>query len=728
MSDDASPTSADPALLTGYVDRPSYLPGDMVRAHISSDSDLAVSLVRMRAGRASSRDGAVVSDPVDSLPGSIPAPGRHGFAAGSLVTLDVPTDVEAHVGGSVFSLWVCPTAAIDARRVLTQFCDHEGAPLLSVELAPDGSVMLTSRDGETRVRTEVRIPERVWSLVLLSFSTDRAALSAHRAWPGGRHRSQHAVTGISLPDAFRVTTIRLGADVSSEGVPRHRLDGKVEEPAIWQADVVGDAWISRRIAAVASGRRPPEDAAPLVRWDFSQGLATSGVFRTDGSDGGRTWNSPTRAVTGHNWDGQETAWIHAPDQYGAIHLHSDDLDDARWPVTVEYRLPADLRSGVYALQVETDQERDWLVFAVRTGVPPDERTIRVLLPTFTYLAYANEPVFAPHVPVVRGPRDDYAADNGLLSLYNRHRDGSGVVFTTWLRPSLTMRPDYAYWLTGAAHGLSADLALITWLERVGLRYVVVTDHDLHDAPDAVLGGATGLLVTGGHPEYWSGTMMRAVEGWLDRGGRLAYLGGNGMDAVVATPPDRPHVLELRRRASGGGLWESAPGEASLASTGEPGGPWRHRLPNLATIAGSVYAAMGFGQGRGYRRTAASYDPRAAFLFEGLDGDGFGSAGTILGAAAGYECDVADTSAGTPPHALVVARSEPLGEGYEPQGNRDERYAEAVFFETRAGGAVFSVGSIAWIGSLTVDRGVSRVTENAVRRLSDPEPFPTSHLS
>ena len=42
----------------------------------------------------------------------------------------------------------------------------------------------------------------------------------------------------------------------------------------------------------------------------------------------------------------------------------------------------------------------------------------------------------------------------------------------------------------------------------------------------------------------------------------------------------------------------------------------------------------------------------------------------------------------------------------------------VFYETPEGGAVFSVGSIAWGGGLPpngFDNDVSRVTENVVRR-------------
>jgi N,N-dimethylformamidase len=50
----------------------------------------------------------------------------------------------------------------------------------------------------------------------------------------------------------------------------------------------------------------------------------------------------------------------------------------------------------------------------------------------------------------------------------------------------------------------------------------------------------------------------------------------------------------------------------------------------------------------------------------------------------------------------------------------------VFFETPAGGAVFSVGSIAWYGALAhrgYDNDIARITTNVLRRFLDPAPFP-----
>ena len=48
-------------------------------------------------------------------------------------------------------------------------------------------------------------------------------------------------------------------------------------------------------------------------------------------------------------------------------------------------------------------------------------------------------------------------------------------------------------------------------------------------------------------------------------------------------------------------------------------------------------------------------------------------------------------------------------------NPDNGGGEVAFYDTPSGGAVFSVGSIAWPSSILVDDGVSRITANVLRK-------------
>src|SRR5262249_43343625 len=140
----------------------------------------------------------------------------------------------------------------------------------------------------------------------------------------------------------------------------------------------------------------------------------------------------------------------------------------------------------------------------------------------------------------------------------------------------------------------------------------------------------------------------------------------------------------------------------------------------------------------YRRTAASHDPRAAFLFDKIEGDIIGDFGAWGNGAAGLEIDCYDATLGSPPHALVVASSENHSNAFllvneEMLSNsrgvdatlNSRIKADIVFFETPSGGAVLSTGSIAFVASLAHDNysnNVSRLLRNALDRFLDPDPF------
>jgi N,N-dimethylformamidase len=210
-----------------------------------------------------------------------------------------------------------------------------------------------------------------------------------------------------------------------------------------------------------------------------------------------------------------------------------------------------------------------------------------------------------------------------------------------------------------------------------------------------------------------------------------YLGGNGFYWVTSLFADRPHVLEVRRGHVGTGVWRSDPGEVHHASTGELGGLWRFRGRPPQRMAGIGFTAQGFDESLPYRRADGSRDPRAAWIFEGVDdGDGFGAHGSVLGGAGGFELDRADPELGTPPHALVLATARGFSDVYQAvseevltsdsqQGGTVSPLvrSDLVYFEGPNGGAVFSTGSIAWCGALQADDDVSRITENVLRRFA-----------
>jgi N,N-dimethylformamidase len=199
-------------------------------------------------------------------------------------------------------------------------------------------------------------------------------------------------------------------------------------------------------------------------------------------------------------------------------------------------------------------------------------------------------------------------------------------------------------------------------------------------------------------------------------------------------------MEVRRAEAGSRSWEAPTGEYYHSFTGEYGGLWRRqggRAPNV--MCGVGFIAQGFDESSYYVRKPGSEDPRAAFILEGVGADErIGDFGLIGGGAAGMEVDCHNPALGSPPHALVLASSERHSEAhclvveemlYNFMGSTGDVcpqvHADLVFYETLGGGAVFSVGSIAWAGSLShngYDNNVSLITKNVLDRFLDETPF------
>ena len=227
------------------------------------------------------------------------------------------------------------------------------------------------------------------------------------------------------------------------------------------------------------------------------------------------------------------------------------------------------------------------------------------------------------------------------SLYDAHSDGSGTCYASRLRPLLNFRPGYqASWFSAAGSFLwqfNADTHVIDWLEASGFAYDVVTDEDLHAEGHELLANYRTVM-TGSHPEYWTEQMRAALVTYTRQGGRLAYP-GNGFYWRIAYHRELPGVIELRRAEGGIRAWVSEPGEYYHSFTGEYGGLWERQGQPPHRVVGIGCIAQGFDVSSYYRRQPGSFDPRAAFIFEGIAPDELiGDFGLTGGGAAGLEID------------------------------------------------------------------------------------------
>lgn len=631
-----------------------------------------------------------------------------------------------------------------------------------------GELALTVGDGSGRcvtIRSGRNMLERHWYSVVVALdpAARRVRLDQRPLQPYALIDDQASLQAtITVVPAEVSAPLLLAGCPEPDGTVGQHFDGKIDAPAL----LAGMHMPSSHAALLEAPLPPALVPAVLARWDFSRDIpSTTASDLGPYAHTGELVNLPARGMKGWNWSGEEQAWTRRPQEYGAIHFHHDDLYDAGWETSVALTVPADLPSGPYALHVscgESDEQATrecYLAFFVRPPRPRTHRGARpdvaLLAPTCSYMAYANH---AEHITargaelqmgrlLQFGHADLYMYDHPELagSLYDKHADGSGVCYSSRLRPVLNFMPRYHSWLGGhgsALYQYNADTHLFAWLEHHGITYDVITDEDLHEEGVDLLGDYR-VVVTGTHPEYHSTPMWDAMKTWLDLGGRLMYLGGNGWYWRIAFHRSLPGVIEVRRAEDGIRTWIAEPGEYHHSFNHEYGGLWRRngRPPNLIGSIGFI--AQGFDVSSYYRRAPDADNPRAAFLFHDVPDEKIGDFGLIGGGAAGIELDCLDTVLGSPPNALRLASSEAHSPlmllvneefGVVPPnlgGDTNDRvHADLVFAETPAGGAVFATGSIAWCGSLShngYDNNVSRLTLNALRRFLDPAPFPRAAL-
>ncbi|WP_213571145.1 LamG domain-containing protein [Rhodococcus sp. USK13] len=534
-----------------------------------------------------------------------------------------------------------------------------------------------------------------------------------------------------------------------EAVDSH-FNGKVDSPKVWSR-----ALSVVELDSITRGERPTSDGL-LAWWDFAAAIGSDGISTDAVHDNGplalhgQCVNFPTRAVTGWRWEGREENFIHAPEQYGAIHFHDDDLEDCRWDTDISWEIPPGFRTGIYALRLLQGESEDWVPFFVLP--PAGKATARVLMlvPTTSYLAYANE-----HFNDVQIAQSIFGRTSVIdeldfwlhshtefgRSTYDTHTDGSGVHYSSWLRPIVNLRPKFRT-VTGGPWQFPADLHLAAWLESLGIEYDIATDRELHDEGDELL-SRYKVVLTGSHPEYYTRQMLDAWETYLAGGGRGMYLGANGFYWIANWHPEKKHLMEVRKAEWGSRAWQAAPGEYYLQTNGERSGLWRGRARAPQKLFGTGFTSEGFDESSYYVQMPDTRDPQAAFIMEGIDpGEKIGDFGLVGGGAAGSEIDRYDLSLGTPPHTFLLAYSEGHSDNYPrvvddimfnyPMvgGTMDPNVrADITYFTTSQGGGMFSTSSIAWCGSLLENdaiNNVSRMTENVLRRFMADEPLPPLH--
>jgi N,N-dimethylformamidase len=720
-----------PSGLMGYTDRISAQPGDLVKVFVSATGERwTADLVRLYALEIPSAGVERREEPVTAV------------APLTRVAIDQPSPVGSYVivparpeddyrAGLTLALSFKPThPGAEAQTAIAQRNDAGDAGW-SFGLTADGRAVLevATTGGALSLVTEHPLTEGCWYAVRAIIDPEAGGAAQLIVTPAGTFESNRVVTGV--PEIAPVVGLLPGVPIwavdrpllwgaawlAEDRFPQHCFDGCLENPILVAAkSFLPDGELAGHPALIAA-------------WDLANEITATGISAPShihdtgaGHRHGVSVNHPTRAVTGSSWTGDTHDFRYVPGQYAAIHFHRTDLTDCGWQSQAEFVLPADLPSGVYAVRLtDTDGLQDRVPLFVRPVRGTTTSDAVLVLPTNSYLAYAND-----HVGV-DSPRTqvwdqavqvmdawwlyrDSHRELGL-SMYESHSDGHGVCFSSWRRPILTLRAT-VYNHDGPVWQFTGDLQLIDWLAATGRSVDVVTDADLHREGVELLGRYSTVL-TGTHPEYPSREMLQAYESYVGQGGRLMYLGGNGMYWVTGFDPEDEQVIEIRRWGATQ-AWLAPEGEYHLSFTGQLGGIWRFRGRAPQKTFGVGFVAAGKTSGSAGYRSLIGPDEPASWVFAGISERDFGNYGTS-GGAAGLEIDAVNPLHGTPSTTVVLATSVGHGDDLLEArenfnmtsrvlgGARNPKvHSDLVLVPRENGGAVFSVGSIAFAGALVND--------------------------
>lgn len=337
----------------------------------------------------------------------------------------------------------------------------------------------------------------------------------------------------------------------------------------------------------------------------------------------------------------------------------------RWENNYNLTIPQDYETGMYALRiVNTNGAFFWITFIVKPK-PSNRNDILVLASTNTWQAYNWW---------------------GGASFYKNQVNGDvpSSLNVSFFRPNPAADPSHEGQFS---HLASGERFMLEWLEVHGYPYDMVCDKDLHNDP--LLLGRYKVLIIQVHPEYWTRSMMDFLKFYLDNGGNLMYLGGNGLHWKVVYNTEH-NILEVRRNRE---LHHYVP---------LPGGLWKQLDFSESTLLGVRYDSRGFNTFAPYE----AYDPDHWIMANtGLKkGDVFSSECFGCAGGSGHETDKIDEDS-PPVDTLAIGM------------NADGGGAHMIYYQRAGGGQVFSVGSLTFTRTILKDEAASQITHNVLRRFT-----------
>ena len=206
----------------------------------------------------------------------------------------------------------------------------------------------------------------------------------------------------------------------------------------------------------------------------------------------------------------------APVRVQPLALAQPFRNGCAWITSFTLTIPTTWTSGLYSarlISAVTGESFD-ITFVVKPS-PSQRSRVAVIVNVNTWNAYNNW-----------GGKGKYG----------------GAAQTSFLRPNPIASPVVEGFNT--SHLARAERWILGWLEDNGYKPDLYTDIDFHNGA-VTYGAGYRKVVIGTHPEYWSKDMRENLKSFLDAGGSVVYLGGNGMFEVVSYRPGPTNATYLR---------------------------------------------------------------------------------------------------------------------------------------------------------------------------------------
>lgn len=345
-----------------------------------------------------------------------------------------------------------------------------------------------------------------------------------------------------------------------------------------------------------------------------------------------------------------------------------------WDKTFSFELPKELKSGYYSVDLNVGDTSFRIPIAVQPATKNGD--ILVIASYNTWQAYN-------------------VAGGASFYRYNLKYDCDQTLssFVHFHRPLYTFRN-----MPYQKGGFEGELNLTHWLEKENIDFDVITDPDFHH--QSIDPKTYPFLVIHCHGEYWSEKMYNHLEDYLNNGGNLLYLSGNGIYWKV-TYDEAGEQMECVKYGTHKHVHkhdESA------------GGTWRNLGRPESAVLGTQYTPAGAGTYAPFMVVNPEH-----WLFDGVTlkkGDLFGES-VHGGWASGDETDkITQYSAEN-----IVLLAEGLNKQRLTQLGDEEADknggAYLTYYDHPGGGFVFAGSSITFTGGLLKDSVIPKMVLNAL---------------